>query len=51
VPWQQPVRLRNRVEHGYWSIDLEILLATARRQLPKLVDDLRQVAVTLSADD
>ena len=51
VPWQQPVRLRNRVVHGYWSIDLGILLATARRQLPKLVDDLRQVAVTLSADD
>ena len=23
VPWQQPARLRNRIVHGYWSIDLE----------------------------
>lgn len=22
VPWQQPARLRNRIVHGYWSIDL-----------------------------
>jgi len=29
VPWQQPARLRNRIVHGYWSIDLEILHTTA----------------------
>jgi hypothetical protein len=23
VMWQQPVRLRNRIVHGYWSVDLE----------------------------
>jgi uncharacterized protein with HEPN domain len=33
VPWQQPSRLRNRIVHGYWSIDLEILVTTAQRQL------------------
>lgn len=25
LPWEQPVRLRNRIVHGYWSIDLEVL--------------------------
>jgi uncharacterized protein with HEPN domain len=50
VPWQQPVRLRNRVVHGYWSIDLEILLSTAQRQLPTLVGELREVLATLSED-
>jgi uncharacterized protein with HEPN domain len=25
IPWQQPMRLRNRIVHGYWSIDLELL--------------------------
>jgi len=30
VPWQQPSRLRNRIVHGYWSIDMEILHTTAR---------------------
>src|SRR5213076_2482670 len=29
IPWQQPVRLRNRIIHGYWSIDMEILHTTA----------------------
>ena len=50
VAWQQPVRLRNRIVHGYWSIDLEILLATAQHRLPKLVSDLRKVPETTSAD-
>jgi uncharacterized protein with HEPN domain len=29
IPWQQPARLRNRIVHGYWSIDMEILHTTA----------------------
>jgi len=28
VPWQQPIRLRNRIVHGYRSIDLDVLRAT-----------------------
>jgi uncharacterized protein with HEPN domain len=32
VKWQQPVRLRNRIVHGYWSVDVEILHTAARRQ-------------------
>jgi uncharacterized protein with HEPN domain len=34
IPWAQPSKLRNRVIHGYWSIDLEILHTTAEDQLP-----------------
>ena len=37
VPWRQPILLRNRIVHGYWSIDLGILLATATNQLPDFV--------------
>jgi uncharacterized protein with HEPN domain len=50
VPWQQPVRLRNRIVHGYWSIDLEILVVTARRQLPTLADQLRHVLAVISGE-
>jgi uncharacterized protein with HEPN domain len=32
VQWQQPARLRNRVVHGYWSIDVQILHTTATEQ-------------------
>ena len=37
IPWRQPVLLRNRIVHGYGSIDLGILLATAPNQLPGFV--------------
>ncbi len=53
VQWQRPARLRNRVVHGYWSIDVEILYTTATEQLPDFVADLRRVlaALTAEADD
>jgi uncharacterized protein with HEPN domain len=41
IPWRQPVLLRNRIVHGYWSIDLGILLATASNQLPGFVAQLQ----------
>jgi uncharacterized protein with HEPN domain len=50
VQWQQPARLRNRVVHGYWSIDVEILHTTATEQLPKFAEDLRAVLAALEDD-
>ena len=52
MPWQQPIRLRNRIVHGYWSIDLEVLHTTATEQLSGFVNDLRSVlsALTKSAE-
>lgn len=47
VTWQQPVRLRNRIVHGYWSVDVEILHTAAQQQLPGFVADLRRVLDTL----
>lgn len=53
IPWQQPARLRNRIVHGYWSIDMEILHTTANDQLPPFADALRKVldALTGEAED
>lgn len=47
VPWQQPSRLRNRIVHGYWSIDLDILLTTASNHLPALAEQLRGLRESL----
>lgn len=47
VNWQQPARLRNRIVHGYWSIDIDILHTTATRQLPKFATTLREVLASL----
>lgn len=43
IPWQQPIRLRNRIVHGYWSVDLEVLHTTAIEQLPAFTASLRLV--------
>ena len=51
VPWQQPSRLRNRIIHGYWSIDLDILVTTATDNLPQLAEQLRTVRAALETDD
>jgi uncharacterized protein with HEPN domain len=53
IPWQQPARLRNRIVHGYWSIDMEILHTTANDQLPSFAGELRKVldALTAEAED
>ncbi|WP_374202772.1 HepT-like ribonuclease domain-containing protein [Amycolatopsis sp. GM8] len=40
APPCRPADLRNRIVHGYWSIDLEILHATATEQLSGLVKAL-----------
>ncbi len=49
VTWQQPVRLRNRIVHGYWSVDVEILHTAAQEQLPGFVTDLQHVLDVLTA--
>lgn len=47
IPWTRPSRLRNRIVHGYWSIDLEVLHTTASDLLPGFVEQLRQVRSAL----
>jgi uncharacterized protein with HEPN domain len=51
IPWRQPTRLRNRIVHGYWSIDLGVLHTTARDQLPGFAESLRKVLAVLEMDD
>lgn len=41
IPWAHPVRLRNRIVHGYWSVDLDLLHAVADHDLPSFVAKIR----------
>lgn len=43
VPWADPVRLRNRIVHGYWSVDLDVLISTARGDLPAMLRSVNGV--------
>ena len=51
IPWAQPSKLRNRVIHGYWSVDLEILHTTAEDQLPEFTEQLRAALAELEGED
>jgi uncharacterized protein with HEPN domain len=42
VPWSQIVGLRNRLIHGYDSVDLEILWMILSEDLPPLVEALER---------
>jgi uncharacterized protein with HEPN domain len=51
VPGQLPIRMRNRIVHGYWSIDLEVLHTTAETQLLQFADQLRAVHAAIALDE
>ncbi|MDY7101065.1 MAG: HepT-like ribonuclease domain-containing protein [Actinomycetota bacterium] len=43
IEWGEPSRVRNRVVHGYWSADIEVLLATAQDDIPAFLEGVRDV--------
>ncbi len=43
VAWAAPIRMRNRIVYGYWSIDLDVLVTTAADDLPDFAADARAV--------
>ena len=50
VPWTDASRIRNRIVHGYWSVDFEVLSATARDDLPSFLAGVATVLVSLGND-
>lgn len=46
VPWGEMYVMRNRVAHGYFSVDTEIVWKTIRNDLPELA---QQVAALLES--
>ena len=51
IAWMAPVRTRNRIVDGYWSIDLDVLVTTAADDLPGFADGVRAVLAQVSSDD
>ena len=41
IPWTEIVAMRNRLIHGYFDVDLDIVWETTQKVLPPLVDTLR----------
>jgi uncharacterized protein with HEPN domain len=47
LAWAAPVRMRNRIVHGYWDVDLRVLHEAAVDDLPTLIDQLASVLAEL----
>lgn len=47
IAWSSAARLRNRIVHGYWDIDVETLVATAVDDLPRMITQLEGVITAL----
>ncbi len=43
LPWADASRTRNRIVHGYWSVDFEVLAAIARDDLPAFLVGVRSL--------
>ncbi|WP_448060160.1 HepT-like ribonuclease domain-containing protein [Cellulomonas hominis] len=48
IPWRRAAAMRNRIVHGYWSVDTDVLVSTAREIVPDLLTQLREMQAGLS---
>ena len=43
IPWNSIIGMRNRLIHGYFDIDLEIVLVTVKTDIPELLNELEKI--------
>jgi uncharacterized protein with HEPN domain len=51
IPWYQIVGLRNRLIHGYDSVDLEVVWQIVHEDLPPLIEFLEKIDARSERDD
>ena len=51
IAWRASTRMRNRIVHGYWDIDVATLVATAADDLPRMIAQLEALIMVLDVDD
>jgi uncharacterized protein with HEPN domain len=49
IPWQLMITLRNRVAHGYFAVDFELIWRTIHADLPSLHRDVRALVDELAS--
>ena len=43
VPWQKIIRMRNRLIHGYFDINLNIIWQTVTENIPPLLEEITNI--------
>jgi len=51
VPWAQVVGMRNRLVHGYFEIDYELVWDTVVDDLPALVSQIQEILIGLKQNE
>jgi len=51
IPWQDCIAMRNRLIHGYFDIDLDIVWSTVVQELPPLIDELGHILSSTDISD
>jgi uncharacterized protein with HEPN domain len=51
VPWRNMRGMRNRIAHGYFDINLEVVWATVQTALPQLLLQLQDLHESASAEE
>ena len=49
-PWEKIIALRNRIVHGYTTVDMELIWATAQNSLTPLEEQLRALQAAASEE-
>lgn len=50
VPWNDLYWMRNRVSHGYFSVDFELVWKTLEKDLPELDEQIQTIYEDLSSN-
>jgi uncharacterized protein with HEPN domain len=51
VPWRNMRGMRNRMAHGYFDVNLELVWQTAQEWLPELLKQLPDVRLDAATED
>jgi uncharacterized protein with HEPN domain len=51
VPWRSMRNMRNRMAHGYFDINLDVVWETVQEWLPQLLKQLQSVRLQVADDD
>lgn len=51
VPWRSMRGMRNRIAHGYFEINLEVVWETVQKALPELLEQLKAIQLDAAESD
>jgi uncharacterized protein with HEPN domain len=51
VPWEELYWMRNRIAHGYFSVDMQLVWRTIEKDIPMLQDQVQKIYDQLSLEN